>query len=109
MAKKKHVSTTAIIHAAIYMSSKRIVNADGTEEDLSPFPLLDTTPKDVGSRGQKTKLVFWFQDTPELKRTMIAYVNGNLLVDPNTFYNKWNELRDMTLNKSYAGDDRPKE
>lgn len=93
--------TTSIVQAAIFMSPRIILDDEGRiVEHLTPMKLRDASAKTVSGPKNKTKLVFWFDDTPELKRTLLAFSNGDLRVDPSTFNNKYQELREMTLNKS---------
>jgi hypothetical protein len=98
---KKPVPTTSIIQASVFMSPKYILNKDDTLEKVEPLELVDTTTKDVGGRN-KTKLVFWFEDTPEYKKTILAFNNDKILVAASVFMSKYNDIRDMTLNKGYA-------
>lgn len=94
--------TTSILHAAIYMSDKFILDAESNVlEKLPPFELRDTTPKDINGPN-RTKLMFWFDDSQDLKRVMLAFTNKRLLVDASAFNSKYNELRDMTLNKTFV-------
>jgi len=100
----KLVPTSIIVQAAIFASPKTIKKADGTYVDIPPFRLMDTNIKTVEGSRNRTKMVFWFENTKELKEVALAFSNGELLVDPNSFHQKYIDFRNMTFNKGFAGE-----
>ena len=101
----KLVPTSVIIMAAVYACKKCIKQPDGSYKELEPLELIDTTVKGVDGSNRRTKMIFWFRESKQLKEITIAYTNGNILVDPNSFHQKYLDFRNLTFNKGYSGDD----
>ena len=103
------VPTTVIVQAAIWASPKRIItgvdeNGDEKVQKIEPFDLKNVTVKNVEGPRSRTKMIFWFEQSKHLKDVAMALSNRKLLVDANTFHQKYLEFRNMTFNKGFAAE-----
>jgi len=102
------VPTTVIVQAAIWASPKWILSKseDGAEniDPIDAFDLKNVTVKNVEGPRSRTKMIFWFEQNKHLKDVAMALSNRKLLVDANTFHQKYLEFRNMTFNKGFAAE-----
>jgi hypothetical protein len=102
------IPTTVIVQAAMWASPKWVLDKDedGTQavEAIEAFDLKNVTVKNVEGPRSRTKMIFWFENNAALKKVALAHSNRKLLVDANTFHQKYLEFRNMTFNKGFAAD-----
>ncbi len=60
--------TTVIVQAAYWSCDKFIKDDEGKIEEIPPFKFCDVSVQKVEGPRAKSKLVFWFEKSPHLKR-----------------------------------------